>query len=382
MTKISNALSQIQGDAFAQKAAQYQTLYNNIKAEFQTRYTNSRTGALNVISQTAYLLALQNDLLADSAKTQNEVNLLVKKIEANGNKLSTGFVGTGILNQTLSAYGADSVAYNLLLQRENPSWLYSVDQGATTIWERWNSYTIASGFGDPGMNSFNHYSYGAVSEWMFRYMAGIEADESNPGFKHFVLQPTPDTRNVPEAQRITVVEAEFGSYYGKIKSKWERQSDGNYRYTITVPANTGATLYIPKCNGATRVYQNAVEAEKAEGVTAFANEKGRFVLELESGAYVFDTQNTGESGTVQVKKNDELKIYPNPVSKGEKIVVETDLVNENATLALYSLLGSLVANYPLKEKQNSIVINENSGAYLLSLRSNNETVKRSKLIVQ
>ncbi len=143
--KFLRLLSQSANDFYAQKAAKYQTLYNNIKSEFQSRYVNSRNGFLSVDTQTAYLLALQNDLFPNAEKTQNAVNHLVEKIRNNGNKLSTGFVGTGILNQTLSKFGASDVAYNLLLQRNNPSWLYSVDQGATTIWERWNSYTIASG---------------------------------------------------------------------------------------------------------------------------------------------------------------------------------------------------------------------------------------------
>lgn len=382
MAKISNALSLTPNDVYAQKATEYQTLYNNIKAEFQTRYVNSRTGMLSVNTQTAYLLALKNNLFPDSAKTQAAVAYLVEKIQNNGNKLSTGFLGTGILNQTLSECGANNMAYSLLLQRENPSWLYSVDQGATTIWERWNSYTIASGFGDAGMNSFNHYAYGAVSEWMYRYMAGIEADENNPGFKHFILQPMPDTRNVADAERITTVDATFGSYYGKIKSKWERKPDGNYRFTITIPANTSATLYIPKYKDSTGVYQNGIEAKNVEGVTSFVNENGRFVLELEPGAYIFDVQNTNNSGVVKLKSNNELRIYPNPVSKGEKLYVDTNYDITNATIGVYSMLGGLVADYPVNNRVTSFVMNEIAGVYLLSLNAAGEQRRQVKLIVQ
>jgi alpha-L-rhamnosidase len=299
MTKISNALSELPNDIYAQNATKYQTLYNNIKAEFQTRYV-SRTGLLSINTQTAYLLALQNDLFSNAENTQKAINHLVEKITANGNKLSTGFVGTGILNQTLSEYGATNTAYNLLLQRNNPSWLYSVDQGATTIWERWNSYTLANGFGDPGMNSFNHYSYGAVSEWMFRCMAGIEADENHPGFKHFTLQPVPDTRDVPFEERITEVDATFGSYYGAIGSRWEQKADGNYTYAFTVPANTTARLYIPKTKDVTHLKQAEIPAANAPGVTSFTDEGDRFVLELESGNYVFDTDSKNESGYVGI----------------------------------------------------------------------------------
>ena len=364
MAKISNALSQSSNDVYAQNTAKYQTLYNNIKAEFQQRYINSRTGNLTVTSQTAYLLALQNDLFPSSAATQTALAALIQKIQNNGNKLSTGFVGTGILNQTLSEWKADDTAYRLLLQRENPSWLYSVDQGATTIWERWNSYTIATGFGDPGMNSFNHYSYGAVSEWMFRFMAGIETDENTPGFKHFVLQPRPDTRDVPDNEKITNVKTEYGSYYGKIKSAWERQADGNYRYSITVPANTTATLYLPKCNNAICVTQNGIKAENTAGVMSFTNENDRFVLELESGNYVFDTKDIDESGIGQLKKNDELKIYPNPVLN--ELIIQNS--SDFSGLCIYNTVGEEI--YSEKISGATCVINTSGfdkGLYLLRL---------------
>ena len=383
MTKISSALSQSVNDIYAQNATKYQTLYNNIKAEFQERYVSSRTGLLSVNTQTAYLLALQNDLFSNVENTQKAIAHLVEKIAANGNKLSTGFVGTGTLNQTLSEYGATDMAYNLLLQRENPSWLYSVDQGATTIWERWNSYTLANGFGDPGMNSFNHYSYGAVSEWMFRYMAGIEADEHHPGFKHFILQPQPDIRNVSDNERITIVDAEYGSYYGKIKSRWERKADGNFRYTIAVPTNTSATLYLHKCNGAIGVTQNGFAAENVEGVTSYINENERFVIELESGTYVFDTHNADESGVIQIKKNSELKVYPNPVSKGGKLHIDTAGYElNNASFSLHSMQGSRIAGFHVTGNDTWSVINLNSGIYMLNLCADNEIIKRAKLIVQ
>jgi alpha-L-rhamnosidase len=381
MTKISNALSRSANDVYAQKAAGYQTLYDNIKAEFQTRYTSSRTGMLTVNSQTAYLLALQNDLFATPEKTQEAVNHLVEKIKTNGNKLSTGFVGTGILNQTLSEYGATGMAYNLLLQRGNPSWLYSVDQGATTIWERWNSYTLASGFGDPGMNSFNHYSYGAVSEWMFRYMAGIEADENNPAFRHFILQPVPDTRDVPVGERITRVEATFGSYYGTIKSRWEQKTDGNFTYSFTVPANTTARLYILKVNGITQLKQNGTPAEDAPGVTSFTDEGKRFVLELESGDYVFDTYAESESGVAEIKNNNDWKIYPNPVSPGGKLCIDTDSGGDKASVFVYSTLGNCVADYPLTDRYTRFPMNVNPGVYVVKITADDKE-KVAKVLVR
>ena len=385
MTKISKALSQSAGDVYDLNAAKYQTLYNNIKAEFQSRYFNPRTGLLRVITQTAYLLALKYDLFPDQESTNAAVTYLVTKIKNNGNKLKTGFVGTGILNQTLSEYGASDMAYNLLLQRNDPSWLYSVDQGATTIWERWNSYTIANGFGDPSMNSFNHYSYGAVSEWMYRYMAGIETDENNPGFKHFILQPTPDLRDVPVEERITKVDAVYASCYGDIKSKWEQKADKNFTYSVTIPANTTATLYILKTNGTTQIKQNGIPAKDVAGVISFIEEGNRFILELQSGSYTFDTFTEVLSDFHPEAKNAEVNIYPNPVAKGGNLYVEVNPENtvfSNAVIDVYSILGSLIANYRVTEKLTPIVMNENSGIYLVEFNSGDDFKKRIKIIVK
>ena len=130
------------------------------------------------------------------------------------------------------------MAYTLLLQRKNPSWLYSVDQGATTIWERWNSYTKESGFGNAGMNSFNHYAYGAVLGWMYASMAGIKADSKAPGFKHFFLAPTPD-------RRVGFVECTYRSASGLIASAWKYGDDGTCTWTYTIPKGTTATVRVP-----------------------------------------------------------------------------------------------------------------------------------------
>ncbi|GHT42633.1 hypothetical protein AGMMS49965_14550 [Bacteroidia bacterium] len=264
MEKISNTLNK------EQKAAAYKTLYDNIKAEFQTRYVNA-DGTLKVNTQTAHLLALRMGLFPDEAARTKGIAQLNQLIADNGDRLNTGFVGTGILNQTLSDAGLVNTAYNLLQQRKNPSWLYSVDQGATTIWERWNSYTKDNGFGDIGMNSFNHYAYGAVSEWMFRYMAGINVDESNPGFKHIIITPMPDFRPTRPAgqEQITTVNAVYNSYYGEVKSAWNIDSKGNVKYNVTIPANTTATLALPSGSDG-----------KAE----------KIIYELQSGSYQFEVK--------------------------------------------------------------------------------------------
>jgi len=294
MKKISLAISVGKEDEYAQKAEFYQILYDKIKKEFGTRYTND-SGMLTQDTQTAYLLALKLDLFSSEAIRAKAIDRLRQLIADNGNKLNTGFVGTGTIMPTLSDVGLIDIAYNLLLQRENPSWLYSVDQGATTIWERWNSYTKENGFNpDIGMNSFNHYAYGAVAEWLYRYVAGINFDENCPGFKHILLNPSPDFRKTfPEGQKqITQAEASYDSYYGKIRSAWKIESDGSVKvkYEITIPANTGATLTLLLPNESSEVSESRKLAKDAEGVVSFHKENGKAIMELESGKYSFEVK--------------------------------------------------------------------------------------------
>ena len=362
MSKMSKALSLSPGDAYDLKSTKYMTLYTNIKAEFQKRYVNT-TGTLKLISQTAYLLALKLDLFPTELAKTNGVTYVTQKIAGNGNKLSTGFIGTGTLNQTLSQFGATNTAYNLLLQRGNPSWLYSIDQGATTIWERWDSYTIEKGFQDVSMNSFNHYSYGAVSEWMYRYMGGIETDEATPGFKHFILQPSPDTRTtLPQGQeKITSVDAKFKSYYGDIISAWKMRSDGNLVYTATVPANTTATLYLPLAAATDVVYEGDVLAANAEGVTFVKNENGKAVYELTSGTYSFGLNvPSSVTGTKAVEKGKRFLISPNPVHS---------ILNISSEISDY-LISDLTGKKMIAGKGKSVDVSSfKSGVYFVSVDS-------------
>lgn len=313
MSKIAGALSQSPADTYHADSLKYAELYDNIKAEWQTRYLDSN-GQPTVSTQTSYLMALKFGLLPETS-VERAREILREKIENNGYKLSTGFIGTSLLNQTLSEQGMDDLAYDLLLQRENPSWLYSVDQGATTIWERWDSYTKDGGFNkhEWNMNSFNHYSYGVVSEWMFRRVAGIEADEAQPGFKHFFLMPTPDDRTYFPAgqERITSVKATHESGYGLIGSEWQRGDDGRISYQATVPANTTATLYLPLLNANDEITEGGKALEEAEGVTFKGIEDGKAVIGLESGSYEFSMEaGTGEH--VEETAHRSLRIHPNP----------------------------------------------------------------------
>lgn len=264
-------------------AQQYRTWYNEAKAYFNETYVNA-DGSLKLTQPTAYLYALRVGLLPNEASEQTVLNSLTDRISRNGDKLETGFLGTAILLQTLTDFGRGDVAYKLLLQREYPSWLFTLDQGATTFWERWNSYTEESGFGPVDMNSFNHYSFGVVCEWMYSYMAGIMYDTNNPGFKHIVLQPLPDSSN-----NITFTDGSYDSAYGKIESNWERNGD-TLSYSAVVPANTAATLYLPVTN---ELSADNLTADKAaeEGIEYIGIQMHNGILtakfEIKSGGYSF-----------------------------------------------------------------------------------------------
>ena len=267
------------------KAASYRKLYEKIRRHF--RRTFMKRGKLTLRTQTSYLLGLRFGLLPETYAAE-AAQKLAEKIKNNGYRLSTGFLGTSILNTTLSQVGLDNLAYSLLLQTQNPSWLYSVYQGATTIWERWNSYTLDKGFGDVGMNSFNHYAYGVVQEWMYKYMLGIDNDESDPGFRHIILRPTPDTRTpdeLPEGQEnITWVRGSYKSVSGTIAASWSLEAD-SFTYNVSVPELTYATLYLP-------VFDEAARTVTVNGtvspVTDFARDGGRLVIDLAPGKYTFE----------------------------------------------------------------------------------------------
>lgn len=264
------------------REAHYDELYNEIKAHFNSVYCD-KNGDIkpDYRTQTGYLLALMTDMLNNERRAK-AVSELKAKIIANGCRLSTGFVGSGLINEVLSENGECNLAYSLLLQTENPSWLYSVDQGATTIWERWNSYTIADGFGDVAMNSFNHYAYGAVGEWLYRHVAGIEADNEAYGFERVILQPTPDTRKdseMPSGQEhITWVKCSYESKTGEIVSNWSTEN-GGFEYKAKTPVY--AKLLLPIVTGGETFTLNGVTHRFDE----FESENGRIIIRLAPGEY-------------------------------------------------------------------------------------------------
>lgn len=216
-------------------AARYRALASRIRAAFNDELVTPNARIMGH-AQTAYLLALGFDLLPET-KRGRALARLVKDIEDRKWHLSTGFVGTPLLAPVLSKMGRTDVAYKLLLQQTYPSWIYPILQGATTMWERWNSYTKEKGFGDAGMNSFNHYAYGAIGEWMYNTAAGIELDPDEPGYKHIIIRPQP-------GEGLTWAKAELVSRYGKIACSW-KVDGGKLKVDIKIPPNTRATVILP-----------------------------------------------------------------------------------------------------------------------------------------
>lgn len=240
--------------------------------------------------QTSYVLPLVFELLPEEKEerfTQHLVETITRENTTDKQtlcppySLMTGFIGTAWINKALSDNGRSDVAYRLLQQTSYPSWLYSVEQGATTIWERLNSYTHTAGFGgNNSMNSFNHYSFGAVGAWMYNYSLGIERDPETPAFKHFILQPEPD----PTGQ-MTYARGHYDSMYGRIESSWE-QKEGQCHYRFTVPPNTSATLYLPAAS-VEKVTENNQPLSSSEDIQCRGVVGGNVVMELPSGHYHF-----------------------------------------------------------------------------------------------
>ncbi len=249
------------------RASHYEALREQVLSHWLTRYV--KDGTLTENTQTAYLLALAFDMVPPHLLEAFKARLRAL-IEANDYTLSTGFVGTGILCQTLDRFGMSDLCYRLLLQTRDPSWLYSVRQGATTIWERWNSYTLERGFGDVDMNSFNHYAYGAVAEWFYSGMCGICPDVQYPGFARFTLRPTPDVRG----RRITQASATYRSVRGTIESSW-KLTDGACEYDFVIPAGTCARVSL-LCGTQLTVNGQPVCA---------ARDGDRLVFPLQAGTY-------------------------------------------------------------------------------------------------
>jgi alpha-L-rhamnosidase len=289
-------------------AARFSKLYTGRKDFFNGTYIEAGTGKTayrdssgdgvskqwkTIDTQGSYALPLAFGIINkpnETAVSKNFATTVMRENKTDAGtvcppySLMTGFIGTAWINKALSDNGYTNIAYNLLQQTTYPSWLYPVEQGATTIWERLNSYTHSDGFGGNNrMNSFNHYSFGAIGAWMYNYSLGIERDEAFPGFKHFILKPQPDPTG-----KMTYAKGHYNSMYGRIESGWEIKGNSCY-YHFAVPANTSATLHL------NAVSINDIKAGQhslmsLNGVKYSGKENGHYVFKLQPGNYNIQVQ--------------------------------------------------------------------------------------------
>ncbi|MBK6012357.1 alpha-L-rhamnosidase [Streptomyces sp. MBT53] len=312
MAQLARAIGRTaEGDA-------YDRLFGRIRQAFITKYLSTAGGTVTVRSslgdaspiepgsdpnqktednsQTALLWVLKLGFYETEAQHRTLVGLLADNIGNDAaykaahpnssrvryaeNTLSVGFLGVNVLAPVLTDEGRADLAYRLLHQDALPSWLFSVKNGATTVWERWNSYSKEDGFGPVSMNSFNHYAYGAIMEWMYAYMAGIARDPDSPGFKHFVLRP-----HVDPTGRITQVSGSHESPYGEIRSEWKTEDGGgSLVYDALVPANSEATLRLSAVS-ADAVREGRTPLAQVDGVRLLGHKDGVASYRLPSGRY-------------------------------------------------------------------------------------------------
>lgn len=257
-------------------AEEYSMLLKKIKDAFVKEYMTPN-GRLVSGTQTAYVLALNFDMLPEVLRAQ-AAKRLADNIKSYGNHLTTGFLGTPYLCHVLTRFGYKDVAFKLLLQETYPSWLYPVKMGATTIWERWDGEKPDSTFETPGMNSFNHYAYGAIGDWMYREMVGLDTYEDGVGYKHIKIQPH-------IGGDFTFASASLDTYYGKVSNSWKVESD-KILMDVEIPVNTTATVYVPATN-ADAITESGKALSLVNGIAIKNTEDNYVKLNVGSGIYHF-----------------------------------------------------------------------------------------------
>ncbi|MEU8956327.1 alpha-L-rhamnosidase [Streptomyces sp. NPDC048518] len=258
----SAALVANAAEALGKDPAPYTALFRSVRDAFRAAYVTDG-GRVKGDTQTAYVLALSMDLLAETDR-KPAAERLVELIKSKQWHLSTGFLGTPRLLPVLTETGHTDVAYRLLVQRSFPSWGYQIDRGATTMWERWDSIRPDGSFQDAGMNSFNHYAYGSVGAWMYANIAGIAPAE--PGFRKVLVRPRP-------GGGVTEAEGRFDSVRGPVTTRWKTGSDG-FRLTLTLPAHTTAEVWIPADESSHVSHGSAEFLRRDDGCAVYAAASG------------------------------------------------------------------------------------------------------------
>lgn len=299
MQRVADILEDKEGSCRYGKLKKERTeFFNRTYIDPETGKTRSADGKRPVDTQASYALPLAFGIIPQSirpkmtdhlAATVTRVNTADNGVECPPYSLMTGFIGTAWICKALSDNGRTDIAYRLLQQTGYPSWLYPVEQGATTIWERLNSYTHTDGFGENNrMNSFNHYSFGSVGAWMYGYSLGIQptTDEPQAAFKQFILKPQPDPTGL-----MTFARGHYDSMYGRIESGWEITPTATL-YTFSIPANTTATLYLPAQDLSQVKEDDKRIKNRRRGITVIGQEGNYIRLRLESGNYRFKVEKT------------------------------------------------------------------------------------------
>jgi alpha-L-rhamnosidase len=271
MSRVAKALEK---DAEAEK---YSQLFEQIQSAFNQTFVKP-DGTVGTGSQTSYVLALHMNLL-DETHRSAAAQKLVDDIKAHDFHLTTGFLGTPYLLIELSKSGHSDIAYRLLLQKTYPSWFYMIDRGATTMWERWNGDQKLD---DPSMNSFNHYAYGAVAEWLYRYAAGIDENVDDPGFHSIELHPQ-------FSADLGEVDATYESAYGPIASHW-KMAGHTVTWNVVIPPNTSATLHFPQQVNRSQILESGKTIEKNSNLKFLPEAANATAVQAVAGNYAFRFQ--------------------------------------------------------------------------------------------
>jgi len=292
--RLSALLMSAMADALGKReaAAKYRETADALARSFRKQFIRP-DGSLSVDTQTAYVLALENRIFTEPDEARAAALRLAQKIAANDSRMATGFLGTKPLLLALTANGQNDLACRLFQSRKFPSWGYEVEQGATSVWERWDSFTKEHGFdgangkNNAAMNSFSHYSFGSVMQWGFQTLAGIDTD--GPGYQRIIIRPNPPSPEATgEPKPLDWVKAHYDSIHGRIASEW-RANGASFELHITIPTNTTATVFLPGKDAAS-VTEGGKALADAIGVKVLRGEPGCVVLAVESGTYQFQSK--------------------------------------------------------------------------------------------
>ncbi|WP_147676517.1 family 78 glycoside hydrolase catalytic domain [Algibacter pacificus] len=275
--KLTAQTAAVLGQTEAQNT--YEALYKKVAKAFENEFFDDNAKVKDITeTQTSYLLALAFNLLSEK-KQENAKNNLLQKINEADNHLRTGFLGTPLLSQVLDETGEINLMYKLLFNETYPSWFYSINQGATTIWERWNSYSKIEGFNPQNMNSLNHYAYGAIGEWMYERIAGIAPLE--PGYKTIRIAPVP-------GGPLTSASASLNTPYGKVASSWDIENN-DFKLEVVIPPNTTAKIVIP-ANTQKELLVNGLAFKENSNLKLIDTSTNTFQVMAQPGTYQFSSK--------------------------------------------------------------------------------------------